>query len=129
MKITNVFYLFCPRIVPLYGIDARSRIIFTGPETFNIQNVASRGFLKEGAHFVFYTFVFLTGLAGMYLRRTFWKKDFLFYLVILNFTAVYSFYWPATRLRAPMDFIFMVFSAVFLETVYGRLKRKEHASV
>lgn len=127
LKVLNVFYLFHPRIVPFYGMDAGTRIDFTGPETFEIRNLPERGALKEAAHSIFYGFILLTALGGIYLRRNCWREDMFLYFIIFNFTVVYSVYWPATRLRVPMDFILMFFSAVFAVSVYDRFQVKAHA--
>lgn len=126
LKLLNVFYLFHPRIVPFYGMDAGTRITFTGPETFEIKNIPKRGILKEAAHSIFYGFIFLTAAAGIFIRRKRWMQDIFLYLIIFNFTAVYALYWPATRLRAPMDFIFMIFSACFLVASFSRKKVHEN---
>lgn len=114
LKILNVFYLYHPRIVPFYSMDRQTKIHFTGPETFEVEGVPQRGTAKESAHFIFYGFLLLTAAAGIWTRRKEWRKDLFFYFLALNFTLVYSLYWPATRLRAPMDFILMFFSACAL---------------
>lgn len=111
LKILNVFYLYHPRIVPFYSMDRQTKILFTGPETFEVDGIPERGSLKEAAHFVFYGFLLAAGVWGIWTRRKEWRQDLFFYFLALNFTVVYALYWPATRLRAPMDFIFMFFGA------------------
>lgn len=122
LKILNVFYLYHPRIVPFHSMDRQTKIHFTGPETFEIEGIPERGAAREFAHFIFYGFLLLSGIAGIWMRRRQWRKDLFFYFLALNFTLVYALYWPATRLRAPMDFIFMFFSAYAL-TNSGRIKK------
>ncbi len=114
LKIKNIFYLFCPKIVPFYSMDDRTRIRFLGREQFQITGIPKRGVLREASHFVTYSFLLIAGICGMYQRRRFWRDDLIFYFILLTFTAVYSLYWPATRLRTPLDFIFMFYAAVFL---------------
>lgn len=119
-RILNVFYLYYPRIVPFRSMDRNTRIEFTGPEDFRIEGIPRRPAGFELAYTLTYTPVFLLACAGVYIRRRSWKGDLIFYLILLNFTAVYAFYWPATRLRSPMDFVLILFAAAAAE----RLIRK-----
>lgn len=114
LKLRNVLYFFYPRIVPFQSMNENSRIYFLDGENFKLEGIPVRDWKKELAHSVSYTFLLAAAAIGWCRRRKFWREDLFFYFVIFNFTVVYSLYWPATRLRVPMDFIFMFYAACAL---------------
>ncbi len=120
MKLKNIFYLFHPRIVPFQSMDENTRIEFTGPEDFKITGIPKRPAGFELAYTLTYAPVFLLACAGIFFRWKNRRQDLFLYLIILNFTAVYSICWPATRLRVPMDFILIVFAAFAVERLLSR---------
>ena len=111
-RLLNLFYFFHPRIVPFYPSSPETRIAF-GPEgTVSVENASGRSRPAEWAHTVFYSFLLGTALWGVWLRRREAGRDLMLYLIVAGFAAVSAWYWPATRLRAPTDFVLMIYSAV-----------------
>lgn len=119
VKLLNALYLFHPRIVPFYSMDENTVLNLKGENEIEVLNAPSRGWFVETSHVLYYGFILLTSFIGIYLRRKDWRTDLIFYFVILNFTLVYAYHWPATRLRAPMDFILIFYSATFLSRMHA----------
>lgn len=113
LKLLNVIYLFHPRVVPFYPFDDKIRVSFTDT-SFHVENLPSRPRAAEWIHTFYSSGVLFTAVIGIFLRRKEISKDWVLYSVMLSFVVVYSLYWPATRLRAPMDFILLFYSSVAL---------------
>ena len=78
-------------------------------------DVLPRPKFHEAIHTAVYGFILLTALWGLYLRRRqLFKRDVILQFITLGFVLVYSLYFPSTRLRAPMDFVLMFYSAFAL---------------
>ncbi|MBI4243118.1 MAG: hypothetical protein HY606_03420 [Planctomycetes bacterium] len=122
LRLLNILYLYYPGIVPFNPVDNKTKLVISDGG-IRVENVPQRGRLADLAYSVYFTPLFLLFLAGMYIRRASWKKEYFLYLIIICFTAVYSVYWPGTRLRAPMDFILIFFAACALEKFYTIQKR------
>lgn len=122
IRLTNMMYLFYPRIVPFNLPVKESQAGLSDEGKIVVKNEQSRGVLGELAHTVSFTFIFLTALAGIYFRRKEFRTDFILYTIGLGFIGVYSFYWPSTRFRSPMDFILMFFSACAISHFLTRRK-------
>ena len=117
LKLLNVLYLFHPRIVPFYSMDENTVLHLKGESDIEVTGAPSRGFPAEAGHALYYGFILLTALPGFYLRRKEWRTESIFFLILLNFTLVYAYHWPATRLRAPLDFILIFYSAVTITVI------------
>jgi len=122
LKLKNIAYLFHPRLVPFYPMIEDSKLILEEAEGWRVENVGKRSFMKEFVHSFSYTFILLTALVGIYLRRKEARTDLILYLIALSFIVVYSLYFPTTRLRAPMDFVLIFYSAYAIESFLKRLK-------
>ncbi|GEM_PF-4849673 len=122
LKLKNIIDLFNFRLVPFYPMTESSELILDGAGGLRVEPIVNRSIALELAHSLSYGFIFLTAAAGIYLRRKEFQTDLILYLTILSFIAVYSLYFPTTRLRAPMDFVLMFFSACAIETFLRRFK-------
>ena len=121
LKFLNIVYLFHPRIVPFYPMDKDTKLIFGNQGRISLQNIVSRRPAEEWAHTVIYSFIFLTSLVGFYLRRKKVSEDRILYFIIFTFVGICSIYWPATRLRSPMDFVLIFYSACAVSPWVGRV--------
>ena len=111
LKVLNIAYFFHPRIVPIHSSGENTTFSVDNNGEIKIGNISSRSALAESLHAVSYSFIFLTALYGIYLRRKEVKRDLILYVIVLSFVLVGSIYFPSTRLRAPMDFVLMFYSA------------------
>lgn len=111
-RLLNVVYFFHFRIVPFYPMRENTRLILVKGDNFRVEGISRRSQLHEWAHSLAYGFIFLTALCGQYLRRDqLLRQDAFLLFIVLGFVAVYSLYFPSTRLRMPMEFVLMFYSA------------------
>ncbi|HZT76372.1 MAG TPA: hypothetical protein VFA27_06930 [Vicinamibacterales bacterium] len=92
-KIRNVGYIFSPRIVP-YRQDGHAR-----PTT------------DVAAYAVFSTALLACAAVGVYSRRRCLDRDAILWAVAIAVVAVGVIYVPATRYRAPMEFVLAFYAA------------------
>ncbi len=124
LKALNILYLFHPRLVPFYLCEESVQLKTGSDGSPMISGASSRSLLVEAAYSVTHLFIFITAIAGIYLRRrSIFREDIFLWVIVVSLTLIYAFYWPATRLRAPMDFVFIFYSAVALKPAFDRLKR------
>ncbi len=114
LKFLNVAYVFHPRIVPYHPLDENTRLVFTADGGIRVDGIPARSVPAEWLHAFCYCIIFLTALAGIRLRRKQAGRDAILYLMLLGFVLVSSVFFPATRLRAPVEFVLMFFSACAL---------------
>ena len=92
-KVVNLGYVFSPRIIP-YEQDGRPR------PTIDVVSYA-----------VFSTVITICATVGVYARRRYWRDDAVLWCVLLTIVAVNVVYVPATRYRAPMEFVLLFYAA------------------
>ena len=124
LKVLNVIYLFYPRIVPFHPMGEAARVTFQEGK-ISVNGTLPRSATAEWAHSIFYSFILAAAIFGIYLRRREFSNDLILYFIILSFTIIYSLYWPATRLRAPMDFVLMFYAASALNLFWCGLSRRD----
>ena len=69
----------------------------------------------------------LAGL-GVYRRRHDLATDAILWCVLLTFAAVHAVYFPSTRYRAPVDFVFLFYAGVGVDTLVGKWRRVSNTS-
>lgn len=106
--------LFSPRLVPFHPVGPGTRSRFPEGGGFVVEGAVDRSPVEELAYAVSYTPLLAAALVGVALRRREVRRDRILYFVVLGFVAVYSIYWPATRVRSPMDFVLMFYAACAL---------------
>ena len=111
LKLLNVLYFFHPRMVPYLSSDENTRLLLTANGGIKVDGAPARGALGEWLQETFCGAMFLTALAGIWLRREQAGRDAILYLMLLAFVLVSSAFFPATRLRAPVEYALMFFSA------------------
>ncbi len=122
LKIKNVGYLFYPRLVPFHPMHRDSKLIWYDNGSYRVENPGRRSIFHELSYTISYGFIALTAMIGIYIRRKEFGKDLILYLIVFSFIVVYSLYFPTTRLRAPMDFILIFYSACTIESFLKRFK-------
>jgi len=114
LKLSNAAVFFDPRIVPRYPVGAESRLDYLPDGGVRAENIPPRDAAAETLQAAFCGTLFLAALAGAWLRRRELRRDAILYLSVLGFLLVCVVYFPATRLRAPVDFVPMFFAACAL---------------
>jgi hypothetical protein len=113
----NAFYLFYPRLVPYHPIGPATRAKLVGPNEIVVTDPGARGIAEEIGYTLSYGPILLAAMVGVYLRRRELERDRILYLIVFSFVAVYSVSWPATRVRAPMDFVLIFFAACAIDRI------------
>jgi hypothetical protein len=114
LKLLNVAYFFHPRLVPYTTLDGDTRLVEAADGGLRVDGALERGAATEWLHGLASGAVLACALAGAWLRRRRTGEDAILYLLLAGFAAVCVLYFPATRLRAPVDFVFLFFAACAL---------------
>lgn len=114
LKLLNFAYFFHPRLVPYYALDDATRLVEAADGSLRVDGALDRSRAADWVHGLGSGFVLLSALAGIWLRRQRIRDDAILYLMLVGFAAVCMLYFPATRLRAPVEFVLMFFSAFAL---------------
>jgi hypothetical protein len=125
-KLWNCFYFFSPRLVPYYVASTETELRFDAGNV-SVVNPASRPVLEHLIYSGFYGPVLIAAVLGVYSRRKVLGRDAILWLVALNFVAVHALYFPATRYRAPMEFVLLLYAAVAAEASPLLRLAKNHA--
>ena len=72
------------------------------------------------SHTLAASFVMAAAAFGVYLRRRVLAQDAVLWAIVGVFVLVYAIYVPATRYRAPMEFVFLFYAGVALEYAMKR---------
>lgn len=112
-KALNVAYFFSPRLVPFFTADDETRAVRRAGEVI-VENPRPRPQLEVLAYSAFYTPVLLAALIGVYLRRDLLRRDAILWCVLGTFVAIHALYFPATRYRAPVEFVLLFYAAAAL---------------
>jgi len=128
LKIRNVFTFFSPVLVPhrdtsaateiRLGEDGRSTVLYSIPRPLSHRIMYSLSYSAVIA---------LAGL-GFYRRRHDLAADAILWVVLLTFAGVYAVYFPSTRYRAPVDFVFLFYAGVAVDAFVGARRRFRKAS-
>lgn len=97
-KIFNFYYFFSPVLIPHEP---------TGGE--------SRNRWETAICFWFHLGLLLFAALGILWRRRRWREDLILSLSLMVFALVSSVYSPATRLRAPVEFVLIFYAAVAVD--------------
>jgi len=106
----NVVYFFWPRVVPYERWTPEARLVALPDGGIRAEGFSTRPALAEAAHSLVYGITALGALVGVFLRRRDWRRDAFPWLALLTFTAVSAVYFPTTRMRAPVEFVLMLFA-------------------
>lgn len=131
-KVRNLLLFFdawkVPRM-PLgrFSVEVGSGDALTFRRLSNARTIASSA-LAECSHALYRFTVLFFGCIGIWMRREFWMgKDFVLISLWLSFLAVYSVFWPSTRLYSPVMFVFMFYAGYAIAELLARRKRKAQA--
>jgi hypothetical protein len=119
----NAFYLFYPRLVPFHPIGPATRAKLVGANEITVIDPGARGIAEEIGYTISYGPILVGAIVGVFLRRRQLERDFILYLIAFCFAVVYSVSWPATRVRAPMDFVLIFFAACAADRVARGTRR------
>ncbi len=120
-KAKNVFYLFYPRLVPRFSINRKSSLLLFPDGSVAARSMPPREPFFDILYSIYYGAILAGAIVGLWLRRSkLLRGDFILIATAVSFAVVYSVYWPATRLRAPMDFVLIFYAACAFSRLAGR---------
>ena len=112
LMLRKVAYFFWPRLVPS-RIMAPDRQILLGPDgQVRVENAPTRPARDDIAYTLSFCLVAAAALIGIWVRRFDMKRDAMLWCIVLTFVATYAVFIPATRYRAPMEFVLLFYAAV-----------------
>ena len=119
-KAWNVFHYFWPPLVPYYVKGPEMRVVVTPTGDITVENHVRRPLVEIISYSASYSFVLAGAIVGIFLRRRALRRDAVLWCVMMTFVAVHTLYFPATRYRAPVSFVLIVYASVALERLWRR---------
>lgn len=119
-KAWNVFHYFWPPLVPYYVKGPQMRVVVTPTGDIAVENHVRRPLIEIIGYSASYSFVLTSAIVGIFLRRRALRRDAVLWCVMMTFVAVHTLYFPATRYRAPVSFVLIVYASVALERLGRR---------
>ncbi len=114
-KFRNALYFLSPRLTPRYVSGAETRVRLEPPDKVFVEDPLVRPRSEVFSHTLAASFVMAAAAIGVYLRRRVLAQDAVLWAIAGVFVLVYAIYVPATRYRAPMEFVFLFYAGVALE--------------
>jgi glycerol uptake facilitator-like aquaporin len=115
LKMRNVLYFFSPRLVPYHEPTAETAIQLAVTGAFAVENSPPRRAIDQIVYAISYTPVLALAVTGAWLRRRDVSRDAILWCVMATFVVVHAVYFPATRYRAPVEFVLLFYAAVTLD--------------
>jgi hypothetical protein len=128
-KLLNVVYFFSPLVVPFRESTADSRVVVTPSGAIAVAPSRARPLLEVLTYGAWTSVVLICSVAGLWFRRGTLPADAILWCVAVTIVAVSVVYVPATRYRAPMEFVLLFYAAAALdrwgeELTHGRTMTK-----
>jgi hypothetical protein len=124
LRLRNAAYFFSPVLVPYHGTSADTTIRLGENGTSTIEKGVERPRMFRVVYSISYSLVFVLAVSGMYRRRRERPADAILWCVLLTFAVVYAVFFPATRYRAPVEFVLLFYAAVGAAGAARRLARR-----
>jgi len=118
-KALNVLYFFSPRLVPYRIATPETRLVNGVDGKISVEHTEPRPLVEVIVYAASSSVVLVCAMAGIYFRRRCLSRDAVLWCIALTFVAVNVIYVPATRYRAPMEFVLLFYAAVGLEEFSG----------
>jgi Dolichyl-phosphate-mannose-protein mannosyltransferase len=113
-------YLFSPFAVPQRIADGPASIRLGDPGHVVVEGTTPRPILDRLIYTLSFVPVFVLAIVGGWARRGSIRRDGVLWCVLLGFVAVHTVFFPATRYRAPMEFVLFFFAAVAIDALLSR---------
>jgi hypothetical protein len=111
-KLKNAAYFLSPRLSPLYVSGPETRVRLEPPDKVTVEGHLVRPRIEIVSHTLAASFVMIAAALGVYVRRRALAQDAVLWAILSVFVLVYALYFPATRYRAPVEFVFFFYAAV-----------------
>jgi hypothetical protein len=117
----NILYFFSPWLVPSRQASAETRLVLNQSGNLFVANARRRPFLEIASYFAFSIVLLPAAAVGFFMRRRSWWGDAILWSTAATFVLVHAVYFPATRYRAPMEFVLLFYAAVAMARTGGRV--------
>jgi hypothetical protein len=111
-KLENMLFFVSPYLIPHYVTGPDTRVRIEPPDSAIVEDFVVRPRLQILSHAFSSSVVLVAAAAGVYLRRGKLAADAVLWAVFLSFVFVHAMYFPATRYRAPMEFVLFHYAGV-----------------
>ena len=122
-RMLNGLYFFSPWLVPFDVATAETRAVIEPSGRVVVMNAQPRPRFEVISYGVFFAPILVAAIIGVYLRRRDLRQDAVLWCIVATFTAIHSLYVPATRYRAPMEFVLLFYAAVAIQHGMPRGRR------
>jgi hypothetical protein len=112
VRLRNVLYFFSPVLVPYRSVSAATTIQLGARGVATVEHGVARPWAIRVLYSISYSLMFVLAVTGVYWRRHALRADAVLWCVLITFVAVYSVFFPATRYRAPVEFVLLFYAAV-----------------
>jgi hypothetical protein len=112
LKIRNVAYFFSPFLVPRREISSHTTIRFGEQGQTIVENGVARPLMIRLVYSLSYGVVAVLAAIGVYRRRGELAQDTILWCILITFVAVHTVFFPATRYRAPVEFVLLFYAGV-----------------
>jgi len=119
-KAMNLVYVFWPPLVPRTIALEQTSVAVDPSGAITVINPVERPALEVIPYSLWYAGVLAAAAAGVMIRRRELRRDGVLWSVVATFAAAQVVYFPATRYRAPMEFVLLFYAAVTIDRVVAR---------
>jgi len=128
LKIRNVFTFFSPILVPHRYTSAATTIHLGDHGESHVEGGSPRPLSQHVVYSLSYGAVIALAAFGVYARRYDLSSDTILWCVVLTFAAVHAVFFPSTRYRAPVDFVFLFYAAIGIDALIGAHPRHRNVA-
>ncbi len=118
-KTLNIGYFFSPRLVPFYVAGPETRAVDRNGRVV-VEHAYQRPRIETISYSVFYTPVLVGAVWGVWLSRRSLSRAAVLWCIVATFVAIHALYFPATRYRAPIEVVLLLYAAVSIDHVTRR---------
>jgi 4-amino-4-deoxy-L-arabinose transferase-like glycosyltransferase len=123
-KALNVVYFFSPRLVPFYIAGPNTRAVHRDGRVV-VEHPYQRPAIELITYSLFYTPILMASVWGVFLSRQDLSRAAILWCIVATFVTIHALYFPATRYRAPIEFVLLLYASVAIDHV---ARRREHVS-
>jgi hypothetical protein len=120
LVLAKAAYFFWPRLVPVRVRTPDSSIILSEDGAVRVSDSPPRPIHEEAAYTASYLTIVAAALVGIWMRRSILRRDLVLWCIVCSFVIMAMVFFPATRLRAPMEFVLLFYAAVTVDALLPR---------
>jgi len=117
LMLAKVAYFFWPRLVPARLWTSDTRITLLEDGGVQVSDSPPRPRWDQAMYTASYVAVAAAALGGIWMRRSILRRDLVLWCIVSSFVIMAMVFFPATRLRAPMEFVLLFYAAVSFDAL------------